>query len=199
MEESAALEINATFDYKGDSSNKLVSFFSDHIQIDAKEINSRKNEISSQNSIEKIKYTEVRRITYNDKSMKIVTNEGLKIEIPCCSTDIKKIRTIFRSRDDSSIKKMDGSALVRLADCLFTVLIKSNDIRELKTSIIRRIAEHFYPTYEPSAISMGMFNKLSICLQTDTDEVQLSNCEDLEAALNYFDGKLRLAIREITD
>ncbi|ELA41267.1 uncharacterized protein VICG_01640 [Vittaforma corneae ATCC 50505] len=185
MEESAILQLNGTFDFAGELSSKLVSFFKNQI------------EIGNENFSTTLKYTEVAKISYNSRTVKILMKNGSKIKIPCCSSDIKRIKTILRARKDDNIIEVGGSALVRLSDLCFVVPIRSNDIRVLKTSIIRRISEHFYPACEAVSISTDIFNNISICCESEKgSEIQLVSCEDLEAALSYFDGKLKLIIKQ---
>lgn len=185
MEESAILQLSGTFNFAGELSSKVVSFFKNQIKIGNEHFSAA------------LRYTEIAKISYNSKAVKLLMKDGSKIKIPCCSSDIKRIKTIFKARKDDCIIETGGSALVRLSDLCFVVPVRSNDIRMLKASIIRRISEHFYPACEAASISTEIFSNISICCEGEKgSEVQLASCEDLEAALNYFGGRLKLVIKQ---
>lgn len=185
MEEYSIFELNTSFEFEGKHSEKNVSFYKNHVQI------------SSESSSTNIKYTDISRISYNSESVKIILRDGSKIKIPCGSSDLKKIRTIFRSKKESEIKEMKGSALVNLKDLYFIVPIQSNDIKILKFTIMQRISSYFYPACETASISVDVISGISIyCTFDKGEEVELINSEDLEAALIFCSGKLKLAIKD---
>lgn len=188
MEDPAVLELNGIFDYAGEFSKKVVAFSKGQIKV------------TGNNVTAAIKYTDINRISYNSKSVKIETRDGHTMKIPCSSAEIKKIKTLFKARREVEIKKVTGSALITIGDLHFVVPVKSNDVKDLKSTVLQRIAEHFYPACEASQISSETFGHLAIvCEMENGFGVQLVTNEDLDAALTHFGGRLCLTVRKRED
>jgi len=182
MNDAAVLQLNGTFDYAGDISSKFVTFLKDHIKIEGEKLSTA------------IKYTEISKITYNSKSVKILTKDGV-VKIPCSMSDIKKIKTLFKIRKEFEVRSVSASAVVQLGDLCLIVPVRSNDIKALKIAVLQRIAEHFYPACETSLVSSDMMGQIEIfCKIGDSRRVRLVTNEDLDAALYHLDGRLKLYV-----
>lgn len=183
MDEEAILEIKARFAYKENLGDKTVTFYNDHILI--------KMDADSK----KIKYADIERLKYNSNTIKIFTKEDEKLKIPCYGSDIKKIRTLFRAKDDIIAREVIASALVILGEMNFIVPIRSTDIKGLKTTIIRRIAKHFYPACENNGVNLELFQKLVFFTVLDENKlIPLLDNQDLDAALLFFENRLRIKV-----
>lgn len=183
MNEGLLFQLNCVFDYAGDISNKFVSFLRDKIKIE------------NDNLVTIIKYTEISKITYDSKSVKISTKDGKKIKIPCTSSDTNKIKTLLKAKRVTEIRNLNASAVVHLGDMCFIVPVKSNDIKILKLSVLQRIAEHFYPACDTSAISPSMVAQIELLCKIGKNKlVRLITTDDVDAALCHMDGKLKLYV-----
>ncbi|KAM0680313.1 hypothetical protein GINT2_001367 [Glugoides intestinalis] len=183
MEEHEIFGITSMFYFKGEILERNVCFFKDCIKID----DNKCKEI--------IRYTDIEKIKYNSKTIKIVLKDRSKIKIPCSSPDIKKIKTLFRAKQEFQGKEFNGSALVSMGTINILVPIRSNDLKLLRASIIQRIAKHFYPACENTCITQELFDNLMIFVDVG-DEKYISVVDgcDLEAALLFFGNRLKIKV-----
>lgn len=182
--ETAIFQIKGTFKFKDEFSTYNVAFYSNRILIENTKMSTT------------LKYTDICKIKYNSGSIKIALKDGSKLKIPCTSSDINKIKTVFRIRKEETTKEIYGSALVTLGDLVLFVLITSNDFKTFKMAVFQRIAKHFYPACENDCLSLENFENLVFYLQlSDGNEILIDGSEDLHAAMIFTDNKLRINVK----
>lgn len=183
MDEHKIFGITSVFSFKTEMLERNVCFFKDSIKI----VDSKCEDI--------ILYTDVEKIKYNSKTIKIVLKDRSKIKIPCSGADIKKIKTLFRAKQDFQGKEFNGSALVNMGTINILVPIRSNDLKMLRASIIQRIAKHFYPACENTCITPELFDNLMIFVDVgDGKYISVVDSCDLEAALLFFGNRLKIKV-----
>lgn len=183
MDEDPILVLNGEFELLGRRSFYIVKFLKYGLLI---------NEGSFS---KEIKYTDIYKIKYSLTSLKIILKTGEKIKMPCNSSDIKKVKTYFRTAEELESVPVAASAAVTIAGTTFFVVINSTNIKEFKIRILKRIAKHIYPACETEEITLEMFENLKFLVYCEGFESELCNSEDLAAALIYNGSKLRIFIR----
>lgn len=182
--ESVILQIKGTFKFKDELGTYNVTFYNNRMLIENSKISTS------------LKYIDICKIKYNSGSIKIGLKDGSKIKIPCTSSDINKIKTVFRTKKEDSTKEIYGSALAKLGDLILFVLIRSNDFKAFKIAVFQRIAKHFYPACENDCLNLENFENFLFYLQLDGEnEILIDGNEDLHAAMIFTDNKLRINIK----
>lgn len=141
-----------------------------------------------------IKYTEISKIKYTSTKIKILLQSGELISIPCTSSDMKKIKTLFKTKENLESKDIQASAFVKIGGFHFFILINSTNLKEFKIKILERVAKEIYPACECEGILLEKFKKFKFLVLMDEFQIELTCSEDLEAALLYCNNKLRMTI-----
>lgn len=183
MNTDPILALSGHFDFSGKKSFYFVEFQSNLILIKDDKI------------CRDIKYTDVAKIKYSSTSLKIIMKSGEKIKMPCSSTDVKKIKTYFKTSENIENSIINASAVVSVGEYHFFITLESTSIKEMKIKILQRVAKLFYPACEADGISPEKFGDFRFVALCEGFEVELTCSEDLEAALIYTGNKLQIAIQ----
>lgn len=183
MENTPLIEISNAVEFRGRHSLYKFQFYNTHLSI--------KDDIFDT----EIDYSDLYKIKYTSKSIKLIFKDSTNnITIYCTAEDLKKFKTLFKSMSKASKRECEGSAKIEFGNLSFFISIKTTDINELKSTIIRRIAKFFYPTCIPDEIAFGKFNKFKFCVKDDGKEIDIESSEDLDAMLKYFHNRLNIII-----
>jgi hypothetical protein len=191
MDNSSFLILGGNFEIFGKNSYFIVEFLKNEILIKDQQDPSFNN-INDANPKTVVKYVDILKIKYSSTNLKIILKNEKKIKIACNSVDLKKIKTLFKITEEPEYKDINASAMVSVGDYSILVLINSTDIKELKIGILKRLAKHLYPACETEGITLEMFKKFKFIVLIDEIEIELRHSEDLKAALNYFENKLKI-------
>lgn len=184
MEGNAIIKLTDSFEFQGKYSSYTVLFLDTHINI------------ADESTSKDLDYSEVSKIKYTEKSIKLILRSPPdKIKIQCSTSDIKQIKTLFKSISTGSSRDWEATSHVEFGNLKFFVIINSNNYQELKTKIIQKIARFFYPACAHDQIFYDKFKKFKISVKmAETDNIEIENTEDLEAVLRYFNGRLDISI-----
>lgn len=202
MDKKPALTLKNIFLFNGKEDLYEVLFYGHYLNI------------KSENENIKIEYSKIHKIKYTPNKIKIIipskninnnyttnlsnsdgNNNFVEIKIPCSVNDITKVKTLFKIYNDSEPKEIFGSAIVFFGEFVFLININSTDIKILKSNILKRVAKFIYPSCYHEDLSFDFCK--NICFTILIEEkyrIEIITNEDLEAALRYFQNKIKLYV-----
>lgn len=184
MEGCPILVLTHTFEFRGRTSLYTISFYKNYLNI--------KDELFDTG----IDYSDIAKIKYTTKTMKIILKDGTDIKVQCTTNDMKKIKSLFKSTSTLVARSCEASAFVQFGNLEFFIPIDSTDSHSFRVSVIRRIAKFFYPAYDHADVSLNLFDRFIFLIRLDNErEIPIESSEDFDAALRYFQHKIDVVIR----
>lgn len=185
MEEEPILYLIHNFTFKKNYATYSIEFFKRFLVI---------TNVKTKDST-KIKYSKVYKFKLSSKSLKIILQTREKIKFPCTIAELKKMQKLFKKHMYFLPNKKRYVAFVEFGDRFFFIKIKSNEFYVLKTEIIKRIGNYFFPVVKPKEpISLKEYEKFTLRVRKDDKLVTIDNSQDLDAVLLYFNYKIDIVI-----
>lgn len=184
MDGDPILALTHTFEFRGRTSLYTISFYRNYLNIKDELFDTR------------VDYSDIAKIKYTTKIMKIILRDSTDIKIQCTTNDMKKIKSLFKSTSTLAARSCEASAFVQFGNLEFFIPIDSTDSHLFRVSVIKRIAKFFYPAYDHGDVSLNLFDRFIFLIRLgDEREIPMDSSEDFDAALRYFQHKIDVVIR----
>lgn len=190
MAENTEISITHSFTYKKRSGTYRIDFHQHLLTI---------TDICTSEFKETIKYTDIYKVKSGTSSIRIVFKDRTEVRVPCTLAEIREIQHIFSRAGKPSGRACSASALVEFGEKTFFVDIPSTDYTEFCTTVIRRIAKFFFPAYGSESISLKTFGLFAFSVRCGSRSILLEDTEDLEAAIRYCKGRLKVVITKVVE